>query len=101
MKPNDGQTWNWDSEHEAPESFTDALLSCPFVFQIHLPKTIIEGYAESIVNSGNVTVLKRPIIDFTNSFYRDAGPKRYVQHPTYFIVNAPVLYWPRPRKESP
>lgn len=101
MKPNDAQTWTWSPEQEPPQSFQDALDACPWVFSADFSSALIQGYAESITISGNTVRLGRPIIDYSDRSSGITLKSRYTQHPSYFIVNAPVVYWPRLRKESP
>ena len=101
MTTPNAQTWSWDPEHEPPEAFEDALGACAYAFEADFGGTLIQGYAEKVSAIGAVTCLKRPIINNSDQSSDITLKSRYVQHPSYFIVNCPVLYWPRPRKETP
>lgn len=101
MKSNESQTWSWSPEQEPPQAFEDALALCSIAFEIHFPNMILSGYAEGASPAPNCTTFKRPIIDFSDRSGEHTLKSRYVQHPAYFLVNVPVVYWPHQRKESP
>lgn len=99
MKPTDAHTWTWSPEQEPPQDFQDALADCPWAFEADFGSILIQGCAESVTISGNTVRLGRPIINYSDRSSGITLKSRHTQHPSYFIVNAPVLYWPRLRKE--
>ena len=99
MNPDSAQTWMWTIEHEEPQDFRDALALCDYHFTIELYGAPITGYAQMVTSVGNITRLTKPIIDYSERVGGSTLKFRYIQHPAYFIVNCPVLYWPRRKKE--
>ena len=101
MTSPNSQTWSWYPEHEPPKAFEEALALCPYACSIDFGSVLIQGYAQKVNQVYNVTRLTRPIIDYSERSGCITLKSRYTQHESYFIVNCPVVYWPRPKKETP
>ena len=101
MTTNNTQTWSWSPEQEPPEAFEEALAECPWCVSLDFGGVLVQGYAHWVTQAGNVTRLLRPIIDYSERSGGHTLKSRYTQHESYFIINCPVLYWPRIKKEAP